>query len=385
MSTFANFIYQSPTLLSYGKGCVSDIATHHFIPEGARVILLYGGGSIKKNGVYDEVKKYVTPVVEFGGIGPNPHYETCMKAVKVIKENNCDFLLAVGGGSVIDATKFIDLALDWTATADPFDMFNDGMMQKVTKPKAKIGVVLTIPATGTETNNLFVVTHFEKKAKVLGCCDYVKPHFACVDPVHSFTLPVNQVRNGVIDAYVHVIEQYIGHYDVSAVVDQFCEGIMRTLVHSGPLTVKDLHDYKSRADFCLAATYALNGILGTGVQQCWAAHLIGHEITTYYGAAHGASLAMSCPAVMKFNKEKNAKKLAQLAERVYGIKNATAQDGIDCTINFFKSVGGITTMTENKYDEQYIETIAEKFKGRKIGAHQDISYEEVKQIFKLMQ
>nr|BAN39272.1 alcohol dehydrogenase, putative [Entamoeba histolytica] len=378
MNTFSNFIFQSPTILCYGKGACSEIEKKELIPKGARVMMLYGGGSIKKNGVYEEVKKYVKPIVEFGGIEPNPAHETCMKAVKIAKENNIDFLLAVGGGSVIDGTKYIALAMGWTATEDPFDMFTQ--MEKANAPKSKIGVVLTIPATGTETNNLFVVTNYGKKDKALGCNDLVKPYFAIVDPCHSFTLPKNQVINGVIDSYVHVIEQYIGHYDSSAVVDRFCEGILKVITTAGPKTIEEPTNYKYRADFCLAATYALNGILATGIQQCWAAHMIGHEVTTYYGVAHGASLAMTCPGVMRFNKEKNAKKLAQLAERVFGIENATAEDGINCTIKFFESVGGITRMSKYNFDHSHVEEIASKFKGRTIGAHHDISYEEVKTI-----
>ncbi|KAL7712735.1 alcohol dehydrogenase [Entamoeba marina] len=371
MTTFSNFVFNSPTQLCYGKGACAEIKEKNLIPEGKRVI---------KNGVYEEVLKFVKPVCEFSGIEPNPAHETCIKAVKLAKENNIDFLLAVGGGSVIDGVKYIALAMEWDATPDPFDMF--AKMELAKPAKAQIGVILTIPATGTETNNLFVVTNYGKKDKALGANDTVKPYFAVVDPCHSFSLPKNQVINGVIDSYVHVIEQYIGHYDSSSVIDGFCEAVMKTITTSGPKTIAEPDNYKHRADFCLAATYALNGLLGTGVQQCWAAHLIGHEVTTYYGAAHGASLAMTCPGVMRFNKEKNAKKLAQLAENVFGIKNATAQDGIDQTIKFFESVGGITRMSQNNYGSEHFEEIASKFKGTKIGAHGDISYEEVMTILK---
>ena len=375
---FANFIYQSPTKLCYGKGACEEIAKQHLIPEGARVMMTYGGGSIKKNGVYDEVKKYVKPIVEFGGIEPNPHAETCMKAVQLCKENKIDFLLAVGGGSVVDGTKFIALALEWTATEEPYDMFYQPA--KMNPAKVPIGVVLTIPATGTETNNLFVVTRITTKDKELGLHDSVKPAFAVVDPCHSFSLPKQQVINGVIDSYVHCIEQYIGHYNTSKIVDKYCEATLKTIVTSGPKTIADPTNYKHRADFCLAATYALNGILGTGVQQCWAAHMIGHEVTTFYGLAHGASLAITCPAVMKFNKEKNADKLAQLARNVFGVEDATAQDGIDKTIEFFKSIGGITTFKEYNFTQEHVDTIANKFVNKKIGAHRDISCAEVKQI-----
>ena len=376
LHSFANFVYQSPTQLCYGKGACEEIAKRHLIPEGARVMLLYGGGSIKKNGVYEEVHKYVTPVCEFQGIEPNPHAETCHKAVAMAKENKVDYFLAVGGGSVIDATKYIALAMEWTATDDTFDLFS--RPKDIVPAKIPIGVVLTIPATGTETNNLFVVTHAGRKAKCLGCHDSIKPAFAIVDPCHSFSLPIQQVINGVIDSYVHVIEQYIGHYDVSEVVDRYCEATLKVITKAGPLTIQDPKSYKHRADFCLAATYALNGILGTGVNQCWAAHMIGHEVTTYYDVAHGASLAMTCPAVMRFHKEKNAKKLAQLAERVFGVQNATAQDGIDQTVKFFESIGGITHLSQRtpKCGPEHFEEIAVKFTKTPIGAHKDIFHDE---------
>ena len=367
-----NFVYYNPTILCYGKGACEEIAKRHLIPEGARVMMTYGGGSIKKNGVYEEVHKYVTPVCEFGGIEPNPHHETCMKAVAMAKEHKIDFLLAVGGGSVVDATKYIALAMEHTSTPDPFDILANPMTTKVAPAKAKIGVVLTIPATGSEMNIGFVITKMATQAKK-GCLNpSVAPYFSVVDPCHTFSLPANQVRNGLCDAFVHVVEQYQGHFNVAYVVDEECEGVMRTLIRVGRQTMDEPTNYAVRMNFCYAATVALNNTLRVGVTQCWAAHYIGHELTTYYGVAHGESLVMTLPAVMRFYKEKNGDKYKQLAERVFGVKNATADDAIAGVVDWFKSLDCKLKLREYGATKEHFATIAAKFKENKLGSWRDI-------------
>ncbi|KAL7713097.1 alcohol dehydrogenase [Entamoeba marina] len=367
-----NFTYVSPTILCYGKGATAEIEKQHLIPEGAKVMLIYGGGSIKKNGVYDEVLKYVKPVCEFGGIEANPDHDTCTKALKIAKENKIDFFLAIGGGSVIDGTKYIALAMEHTFSDDTYDILTKVGQFQYNPAKAKIGVISTIPATGSETNNIFVVSRRSTNDK-LGSGDMsVYPHFAIVDPCHSMSLPDNQVRNGLIDAYVHVIEQYIGHYEKNYVTDETAEGVMRTIIKVSQTTLKDHNDYQARANFCYAATVALNLSLNVGVFMCGAAHAVGHELTTYYGVAHGESLAMSCPGVMRFNKEKNAKKLIRLAEKVFGVENAKPEDAIVATENFFKSLGAKTRLSEWNFNKDHFQQIANKFKKVPAGAHKDI-------------
>ena len=367
-----NFVYYNPTILCYGKGACEEIAKRHLIPEGARVMMTYGGGSIKKNGVYEEVHKYVTPVCEFGGIEPNPHHETCMKAVAMAKENKIDFLLAVGGGSVVDATKYIALAMEHTSTPDPFDILANPMTTVVAPAKAKIGVVLTIPATGSEMNIGFVITKMATQAKK-GCLNpSVAPYFSVVDPCHTFSLPVNQVRNGLCDAFVHVVEQYQGHFDKGYVQDEECEGVMRTLIRVGRQTMDEPTNYAVRMNFCYAATVALNNTLNVGLAQCWAAHYIGHELTTYYGVAHGESLVLTLPAVMRFYKEKNGAKYKQMAERVFGVANGTADDAIAGVVGWFKSIDCKLKLREYGATKEHFATIAAKFKENKLGSWKDI-------------
>ncbi|ELP88116.1 alcohol dehydrogenase, putative [Entamoeba invadens IP1] len=367
-----NFTYCNPVRLIYGKGATAEIEKQHLIPEGARVMMTYGGGSIKKNGVYEEVLKYVKPICEFGGIEPNPTHETCTKAVALAKENNINFLLAVGGGSVVDGTKYIALAMEHTFSDDTYDILLKASQFKVNPAKAKIGVVLTLPATGSEMNNGFVLSRKADNMKLANHDFSLYPTFSIVDPCHTMSLPLNQVRNGITDSFVHVYEQYIGHYQMNAVTDAESEGVFKVIMNVAKTTMDDVHNYKARADFCYAATVALNYTLAVGIKECWAAHMIGHELTAYYGVAHGESLAMTTEGVMRFNKEKNAQKLIQMAENVYGIKNAKPEDAIEATEKFFKSIGNKTRLSEWGFGKEHFEEIAQKFKENACGAHDDI-------------
>jgi len=377
-----NFTYYNPVRLIYGKGALEEIKKQKLIPEGARVMMTYGGGSIKKNGVYDEVKKYVNPIVEFGGIEPNPTHETCVKGIQLAKENKIDFLLAVGGGSVIDGTKYIALGMEHTYSDDPFDILMKVRQFQYNPAKAKIGVILTLPATGSEMNNGFVITRMKDHEKRASGHVSTYPTWSIVDPCFSMSLPENQVRNGLIDSFVHVYEQYIGHYQKNPVVDAEAEGVFRTIMEVAPKTLKDPKDYQARATFCYAATVALNYTLAIGVDQCWGAHMVGHEITSYYGLAHGETLAMTMPAVMRFNKEKNEKKLIQMAQNVFGIKDAKPEDAIEATEKFFKSIGGKTRLSEWGMGDEHFEEIAKKFTGKPVGVHKDIDNEACMKILR---
>ncbi|EDR26971.1 alcohol dehydrogenase, putative [Entamoeba dispar SAW760] len=367
-----NFTFYNPVRLVYGKGSCEEIVKQHLIPEGARIMMTYGGGSIKKNGIYEEVLKYVKPLIEFGGIEPNPSHETCTKAIKLAKENNINFFLAVGGGSVIDATKYIALAMEHTYSNDTYDILMKAGTFKYNPAKAKIGVILTIPATGSEMNPGFVISRHSSNDKRAAEDDSCYPLFAIVDPCHSFTLPDNQIRNGLIDAFVHVYEQYIGHYQKNPVIDGECEAVMKSIIKVAPITLKNHYDYQTRATFCYAATVALNYSLTCGIDQCWGAHRIGHEITAYYGLAHGETLAMAMPGVMKFHKEKNRQKLIQMAEQVFGIKNAQPEDAITASEQFFKSIGAKTRLSEWGFGKEHFKEISDKFDSRPCGVYKDI-------------
>ena len=384
MSVMNNFTFCNPTKIIYGKGACENIVKQKLIPEGARVMMTYGGGSIMKNGVYEEVKKYVTPLIEFGGIEANPTHETCIKAIKIAKENNIDFLLAVGGGSVVDATKYIAMGMEHTWSDDPYDIcFKQGQFEP-NWAKAKIGAILTIPATGSEMNMGFVISRKSTSDKIGKLHPSVYPVWSIVDPCHTMSLPDNQVRNGLIDSFVHVYEQYIGHYEKNPVVDAEAEGVMKVLMKVAQTTLSDHTNYQARATFCYAATVALNYTLGVGVDECWGAHMVGHELTAYYGVAHGESLAMTMPGVMRFNKEKNEKKLIQMAREVFGIQNPTAEDAITETERFFKSLGAKTRLSEWGFTKEHYEAIAAKFDARPAGVYKDINTKGCMEVLELL-
>nr|BAN39155.1 alcohol dehydrogenase 3, putative [Entamoeba histolytica] len=378
--TMLNFTYYNPVRLIYGKGSLDEIEKQHLIPEDARIMMTYGGGSIKKNGVYEEVLKHIKPIVEFGGIEPNPSHETCIKAIKIAKENKINFLVAVGGGSIIDATKYIALGMEHTYSDDPYDICLKGGKFKVNPAQAKVGVVLTIPATGSETNCWGVISRHADKLKLPFNNESVFPTWSIVDPCFTMSLPDNQIRNGLVDSFVHCIEQYIGNYHLNPVVEAETEGVMRTIIGVSHKTLENHQDYQARITFCYAATVALNMSLLCGVTLCGGAHAVGHELTSYYGLAHGETLAITTPGVMRFNKEKNAKKLIQMGEQVFGIKNSTPEAAIEATEKWFKSIGMKTRLSEWGKGKEEFETIARKFEGNPAGAHKDIDYKGCLQI-----
>ncbi|EDR25210.1 alcohol dehydrogenase, putative [Entamoeba dispar SAW760] len=378
--TMLNFTYYNPVRLIYGKGSLDEIEKQHLIPEDARIMMTYGGGSIKKNGVYEEVMKHIKPIIEFGGIEPNPSHETCIKAIKIAKENQINFFVAVGGGSIIDATKYIALGMEHTYSNDPYDICIKKREFKVNPAKAKIGVILTIPATGSEMNCWGVISRHSDKQKLSFSDESIFPTWSIVDPCFTMSLPDNQIRNGLVDSFVHCIEQYIGNYHLNPVVEAEAEGVMRTIIAVSHKTIENHQDYQARITFCYAATVALNTTLLCGVQLCGGAHAIGHEITNYYGLAHGETLAITTLGVMRFNKEKNRKKIIQMGEQVFGIKNSTAEATIEAIEKWFKSIGMKTKLSEWGKGKEEFENIARKFEYNPVGAHKDIDYKGCLQI-----
>ena len=367
-----NFEYSLPTKFAFGKGSIDKIAD--LIPEGSRVLMTYGGGSIKKNGVYDAVKSRVKLVCEFGGIEPNPHYETIMKGVQIAKEHHVDFVLAVGGGSVIDASKFLMAAVDYTASEDPWHMVTkwacadpaerDGAYAPHTH--LKLGVVLTIPATGAEANPSAVITNHARKEKRSIEHPCMMPCFAIIDPLYTYSLPARQVRNGIVDAFVHVLEFYTGHFNLGRLQDREAEALMQTLIEIAPLNLAADASYRDRADLCLCCTKALDNHLAPGIVQCWGAHKIGHEMTTFYGLDHGQTLAISTPALLKKLLPLRKQKLAQLGRRVFGLAGdddtAVAERAIASMEAFFESVGQPTRLSAYGLDGAHFEEICDSIK-----------------------
>jgi len=344
-----NFIFHNPTTILFGKDQL--IGIEKLIPTHAKVLITYGGGSAKRSGLIEKVKAVLgnRKVVEFAGIEPNPHFETLMKAVEVVHNEEIDFLLAVGGGSVIDGTKFISLASFFKG--DAADLLKYGftpITPDIVEQVLPIGVVLTLPATGSEMNNGAVISYEHGKYPVMS--DMVYPKFSVLDPVYTFTLPAIQVANGVVDAFVHTGEQYITFPVDARVQDRMAEGIMQTLIEIGATTVAEPENYNARANHVWAATMALNGIIAVGVPQDWATHMIGHELTAAFGIDHGQTLAIVYPALLAEMKEQKSAKLVQYAERVWNITTGSDDEKIDLAIaktrEFFESLGIKTRLSE---------------------------------------
>lgn len=380
--TMYNFEYQNPVKIIFGKGEISKVGEN--IPEGSKILLTYGGGSIFRNGVYELVKSSIKgfEVVEFGGIEPNPHYETLMKAVEVVKKENITFLLSVGGGSVLDGTKFIAAAACFQK-GDPWQILSKQFPVEEALP---IGAVLTLPATGSEMNGNSVVTRVETTEKLSFASLKVMPVFSVLDPEVIFSLPDKQVANGIVDAFVHVIEQYLTFPVNSPIQDRFAESILLTLVEEGPKVLANRTDYESAANLMWSATMALNGLIGVGVPQDWATHMIGHELTAYHGIDHARTLAIVLPGVMQIKREQKKEKIIQLGERVWGIREGSTEEKIDRTIqktiDFFESFGLPTKLPDYGVSTDTINTICARFKKRgfKIGEKADIGPDEIRMI-----
>lgn len=378
-----NFVYYNPVRILFGEGKIAEIG--HYVPKGMKVMMTYGGGSIKKNGVYDQVMKALagTDVVEFGGIEPNPHYETLMKAVETARREGVGFLLAVGGGSVIDGTKFIAAAVGYEGE-DPWDIVAKGTPVKAAMPLA---AVLTLPATGSEMNCGAVITRESTREKLAFHCPLVFPRFSVMDPTVTYSLPKRQLANGVVDTFVHVMEQYYTMTEHTEIQDRFSEGILRTLVAIGPRIISaDTPDYQDRANFMWAATMGLNGLIAVGVVEDWATHQIGHELTAFHGLDHGVTLAIVLPGVMEATKEHRRRKLLQFGERVWGIDPTAAdaaEQAIACTERFFNSLGVKTRLGDYGVGMETIERIERRFRDRgryAVGGIDDVNVDNVKAI-----
>ncbi|MEJ2631071.1 MAG: iron-containing alcohol dehydrogenase [Acidihalobacter sp.] len=332
-----DFEFHNPTKIVFGRQTVARLDT--LVPANARVLVLYGGGSAQKNGTLDEVLGALgsREIQQFGGIEANPTYETLMRAVELIREQKLDFLLAVGGGSVIDGTKFVAAAVAYQG--EPWEIL-ETYGAKVTQA-LPFGSVLTLPATGSEMNNGGVVTRKSTQSKLPFRSPHVFPQFSILDPDKTLTLPPRQLANGVADAFTHVVEQYLTYPVEGRVQDRFAEGLLQTLVEIGPKVLNDPDD-DVRANLMWVATLALNGLVGAGVPQDWSTHMIGHELTAGYGIDHARTLAVVLPANLQIRRESKRRKLLQYAERVWHITDGSEEQRIDAAIertrSFFESL-----------------------------------------------
>ncbi|ADM99091.1 iron-containing alcohol dehydrogenase [Dickeya dadantii] len=369
-----DFEYFNPTRILFGPGKLTEIVK--YIPENARILITYGGDSARKYGTLDEIRQTLIDhytCFEFGGIEPNPQYATLMRAVDVVKANKIDFLLAIGGGSVVDGTKFIAAA----STQD--DIWNTWLARAPIQSALPFGCVMTLPATGSEMNATAVVSHKQSGAKAGYSHPLLFPKFAVLDPRKSYTLPSRQVANGVLDAFVHVLEQYLTYPVYGKVQDRFAEGLLLTLIEEGPKAIQTPESYDVRATLTWSATLALNGLIGAGVPQDWATHRIGHQLTSLFGLDHAQTLTVLLPALLDVQRRTKHDKLVQYALRVW---NLTAADedslislAIEKTRDFFESMGVKTRMRDYNLPESAIDDILanlDKFHLLPQGEHQDI-------------
>jgi NADP-dependent alcohol dehydrogenase len=388
-----NFELYNPVNYVFGKGQIAKLTD--LVPSNTKILIAYGGGSIFENGVYDIVKTALNSqflaneVIEFGGIEPNPRFETLMKAVELIRTEKIGFILAVGGGSVIDGVKFISAAVNFEGDAS--EILKKRLLFKDVSKVIPFGTVLTLPATGSEMNSGAVVTIEATQEKLTLGGSALFPVFSIVDPTVITSLPKRQLQNGVVDAFTHVLEQYITYPHDALLQDRIAEGILQTLIEIGPDVVENPSDYKLASNFVWSATMALNGLIQKGVPSDWATHMIGHELTALYGIDHARTLAIIGPNLYRVMFETKKDKLAQYGQRVWHIKgNSTeeiAEKAIEKTVEFFHKMGMKTKLSENAENiEKTADFIIARFEERgwkALGEKQNVTLEKVKTIVEM--
>lgn len=376
-----NFQYANPTRICFGEGQIATLP--ELVPAGSRLLVLYGGGSIKQNGVYEQLTQALAgrEWLEFPGIGVNPQYDQLMEAVALVKRERIDFLLAVGGGSVVDGTKFVAAAACFEGE-DPWEILLDKAPVKAALP---LGCVLTLPATGSESNPAAVVSRGEAKLSFYN--PLVLPRFAVLDPTTTYSLPPRQVGNGVVDAFVHILEQYLTFPVGGEVQDRLAEGLLQVLVDNGPRALTEPTNYQVRANLMWAASLALNGLIGRGVPQDWSTHAIGHQLTALHGLDHAQSLAVVLPSLLREQSAQKQEKLAQFAERVwYSGREDRAlriEEAIIRTEQFFQQMGVGTRLADYGLTESCIPAICSNLKRfglTALGEQQDIDPDKVARI-----
>lgn len=376
-----NFQFQNPTRLIFGKGQIARLSKE--LPRDKKILVIFGGGSVKSNGVYQQVVAALEgfDYQEFWGVEPNPKVETLRKAVEVCKSEGIGFLLAVGGGSVLDGTKLIAAAA--VVDADAWDLVIDSSLYGGTLPFAS---VMTLPATGSEMNSGAVISNLATGEKYAFYNTH--PVFSILDPETTFTLPPFQVACGLADTFVHVMEQYLTVPGVAPLMDRWAEGVLQTVIEVAPKVRENQNDYDAMATYMLAAAMGLNGFIAMGVTQDWATHMIGHEITAIAGTTHGQTLVIVLPGVMNVMREHKGDKILQYGERVWGVVEGSRDERIDMTIakteEFFRSLGLATRLSELSIGEEVVDEIVERFKtrGTKLGENANIDYEVAEKILR---
>ncbi|WP_421331707.1 alcohol dehydrogenase [Aeromonas veronii] len=381
-----NFTLHTPTKILFGQGQIAQLREQ--LPSDARVMITYGGGSVVRSGLLEQIRSELAgfTLFEFGGIEPNPAYETLMGAVELARAERVDFLLAVGGGSVLDGTKFIAAAAHYDLAKDPWHILET--VGSEVRSAIPLGSVLTLPATGSEMNMGAVITRRSSGDKVHFFSPFVMPRFAVLDPVLTYTLPERQVANGVVDAFVHIVEQYLTYPVNAKVQDRFAEGLLLTLIEEGPKALAEPHNYEVRANIMWSATMALNGLIGAGVPQDWATHMLGHELTALHGLDHAQTLAVVLPALLQAKRKQKHAKLLQYAERVWGLNSGSEAERIDdaiaATRDFFERMGVKTRLRDYGLKDLGIDTLIGKLGEHgmtRLGEHSDIDLVQSQHIY----
>jgi NADP-dependent alcohol dehydrogenase len=378
-----NFEFYNPTRIIFGKGTIEKLRDH--LPAGVKVMLCYGGGSIKRNGVYDQVMNAIEnwEVVEFGGIEANPEYDTLLKAIEWGKAEGVGFILAVGGGSVIDGAKLIAAAIPFSGS--PWDIVTEKYKVKIGEP-LPLGTVLTLPATSSEMNHSSVISHRESDQKLVWRSEAMFPVFSILDPEVTYSLPEKQIRNGIVDAYIHVLEQYITYPMNAALQDRQAEAILLTLQDIAEGALQSPPDYDARANLMWTVSNSLNKLINKGVAEDWATHMIGHELTAFYGLDHAESLAVIIPHLYWYKREQKHDKLVQYGQRVWGLAGepeVIIKEAIEKMRIFFNEIGMPTTLTAYEINPvEAAERIRVRFeqRGTVLGEHKDVTPEVVAEI-----
>jgi NADP-dependent alcohol dehydrogenase len=381
-----NFDFYNPTNILFGNGQIAALSK--LIPAGSRVLMLYGGGSIKQNGVYDEVMAALAgyTVTEFAGIEPNPTYENLMQAVGQVRREKVDFLLAVGGGSVIDGTKFVAAAALFDS--DPWAILEKwgGNVERA----LPFGSILTLPATGSEMNSASVVTRKSTHEKRSFMSRHVFPKFSILDPSKTLSLPPRQVGNGVVDAFAHIMEQYMTYPAGGHVQDRLAEGLLLTLIEQGPRALAEPDDVEVRANLMWCASLALNGLIGAGVPHDWATHMVGHELTALYNIDHAQTLAIVMPSMLRVRKEGKRAKLLQFAERVWGLTQGDEDTRIEAAIihteRFFEQMGVKTRLGDYGLAQKDVEAVLAALEAHrmvKLGEQRDVTLDVSRKVLEM--
>lgn len=381
-----NFTLHTPTKVLFGKGQIAQLREQ--LPADARVLITYGGGSVVRSGLLAQIRTELAGMTlfEFGGIEPNPAYETLMGAVELARAEKVDFLLAVGGGSVLDGTKFIAAATPYDPAREPWHILET--VGSEVRSAIPLGTVLTLPATGSEMNMGAVITRKRTGDKQHFFSPFVMPRFAVLDPVLTYTLPARQVANGVVDAFIHILEQYLTYPVNAKVQDRFAEGLLLTLIEEGPKALAEPENYDVRANIMWSATMALNGLIGAGVPHDWATHMLGHELTALYGLDHAQTLAVVLPALLEAKREQKHAKLLQYAERVWDLREGSEVERIDgaiaATRDFFTRMGLKTRLRDYDLGSLDIDALLGKLAEHgmtRLGEHGDIDLVQSQHIY----